>query len=61
MLAVERVEIGPDETRLDLEKRLAVIGANLMIAVIQDLNSFRKNSLTQNEENVTYGKEMFAI
>ena len=61
MLAVERVEIGPDETRLDLEKRLAVIGANLMITVIQDLNKFRKNSLTQNEENVTYGKEMFAI
>ncbi len=56
MLAVERVEIGPYETRLDLEKRLAVIGANLMITVIQDLNSFRKNSLTQNEENVTYGK-----
>jgi methionyl-tRNA formyltransferase len=60
MLAVERVEIGPDESRVDLEKRLAVIGANLMLAVVQDLDNFRKNSLTQNGRNVTYGK-MFVV
>ena len=60
MLAVERVEIGPDETRVDLEKRLAVIGANLMLAVVQDLDNFRKNSLMQDEQNVTYGK-MFVV
>ena len=53
---MERCEIHPDETRLELEKRLALTGARLMLEVITDLDNFRLKSTPQNEELVTYGK-----
>ena len=44
-----------DETRPELEKRLSVIGADLMLDVIKDLDNYRLGSKLQNEDNVTYG------
>ncbi len=55
MLAVKRCKIHPDETRLELERRLALSGAKLMLEVISDLDNFRQKSRPQNEEMVTYG------
>ena len=44
-----------DETRPELERRLSVIGAELMLDVIKDLDKYRLGSKLQNEDNVTYG------
>ncbi len=59
MLAVERYNIHPDETRPELEKRLAVVGARLMLEVIKDLDNFRLKSIPQEESMVTYGNKNF--
>ncbi|XP_011497316.1 PREDICTED: methionyl-tRNA formyltransferase, mitochondrial [Ceratosolen solmsi marchali] len=54
----EKIEIHPEETRIELEKKLARIGADLLIKTITQLPDILTTAKSQTEEGVTYGKKI---
>ena len=54
VLAIQSIDIGCDQTKEELTDILAIIGAELMVRVLQDLESYRASSLSQSEEGITY-------
>ena len=53
MIAIARTPIGPDETAGELEDRLALIGAPLVVSVIEDLLAGRGQVLPQDPSLAT--------
>ncbi|XP_059092285.1 methionyl-tRNA formyltransferase, mitochondrial-like [Tigriopus californicus] len=54
VLAQQKCGIGPNETRQTLTDKLSVMGANLMIQVIQNLSWYRGQKQPQSTKGVTY-------
>ena len=54
VLAKQSIDIGCDQTKEELTNILATIGAELMVRVLQDLESYRASSISQSEEGITY-------
>ena len=61
VLAQENVGIHSDETRAELSARLAEKGAELMVKVVRDLETYKQNLKEQSEEGVTYGKSCVSL
>ena len=55
MLAVQECPIGYDEFRPQLSKKLAMIGANLMVDVIKDLEKYENFGKCQASEGIYNG------
>ena len=55
VLAKEEVEIHSDMYREELSAQLSNIGANLIIKVLRDLDSYKANSVSQSNDGVTKG------
>ncbi len=58
MLAVARRSIGPDETSEQVERALARLGADLLVATIDELSSGRVRETPQDETLATYAKRL---
>jgi methionyl-tRNA formyltransferase len=58
MLARASVDIGPDETSAELDARLAEIGADLLISVVDRLANGAVPDTPQDESQVTYAKRL---
>jgi methionyl-tRNA formyltransferase len=58
MLAVARRPIGPDETSEQVEQALAKLGADLLVATIDELSSGRVRETPQDETLATYAKRL---
>lgn len=56
VLAQESITIDRDTSRQDLSRQLAVVGARLMVEVLDDLDEFERKKTPQALEGVTYGK-----
>ena len=54
ILASEKIDIDSDQTKEELTKILAKIGANLMVKVLKDIEFYRCNSVAQDETQVCY-------
>ena len=58
MLSRVRVPIGPDDTTMAVEARLAVEGAALLIAALDDLDAGRATETPQDESQATYAPKL---
>lgn len=58
MLAVARCPIGPDETSEELERGLARLGADLLVATLDELSAGRERETPQDEAAATYAKRL---
>ena len=58
MLAVARHPIGPDETSEQLEQELAALGADLLVATLDELSAGRVHETPQNEALATYATRL---
>jgi methionyl-tRNA formyltransferase len=58
VLAQERCAIGPDETYLELESRLALRGAELLLGVLDALREGRAQGTPQDEAQATYARKL---
>ena len=54
ILATKSVNISCDETRDELATKMAKIGGDLMVQVLQDLHNYRVRSISQDADGVTY-------
>eukprot|EP00095_Tigriopus_kingsejongensis_P007565 maker-scaffold369_size193746-snap-gene-0.35 protein:Tk07565 transcript:maker-scaffold369_size193746-snap-gene-0.35-mRNA-1 annotation:"methionyl-trna mitochondrial-like" len=54
VLAVDKCSILPDETRQELTQKLGPIGAELMVKVLEDLESYQARKQPQSEAGITY-------
>jgi len=58
VLAQERVAINPDEAAPELEARLAVLGASLLVRVLDDFRAGRTQGIPQDESLATYAPKL---
>ena len=58
MLAVARHPIGPDETSEQLEQELAGLGAELLVATLDELSAGRVRETPQNDTLATYAPRL---
>ena len=58
MLAAAETEIGPDETSAELESRLALLGATLLVSMIDRLAKGPVVATPQDERLVTYASKL---
>ncbi len=58
MLARTSTSIDPDETSAELESRLAVLGAELLVETVDRLSQSRVDEVPQDERAVTYAKKI---
>jgi methionyl-tRNA formyltransferase len=58
MLAAARCPIGADETSVDVEQRLATIGAGLLVTIVDDLADGRATDTPQDEGAATYAHRL---
>ncbi len=58
MLAAEPEDIGPDDTSVDVERRLAAIGATLLVATVDRLVAGRVVEAPQDDTAATYASRI---
>ncbi len=58
ILSVAETPIGPTDTSASLERRLAVMGADLIVRAIDDIEAGRSAPTPQDESRVTYAKRL---
>lgn len=58
MLAAQKCDIGPDETRQELSEKMSHIGADLMLKVLQDLDSYSEHARSQGDQGVSYAPRL---
>lgn len=58
MLAYEKVGIGPNDSRLDLERKLVLAGPAALVAVLNDLENMLKNAVKQDDSQSTYAAKL---
>ena len=58
MLAFEKVEIGANDSRLDIERKLALAGPAALVAVLNDLENTLKNAVKQDDVLSTYAAKL---
>jgi len=58
ILAIAERRIGPDETSLDVERALAILGAELLIPTIDTMESGFINETPQDDESATYAHRL---
>ncbi len=58
MIAVDRVVIGPDETSVELESRLAQLGADLLVRTLDDIAAGRATEVPQDDRAATYAPRL---
>ena len=56
ILAQERTTVGYDETYPELHDRLAVMGANMLVHLLDDIDAI--NLIPQSEEGITYAAKL---
>lgn len=57
-IAQQQVEIGPDENAVELENRLAALGADLVLSAIDDLEAGRATTLPQDPSLMTRARRL---
>ena len=57
-IAQQQIEIGPDENAVELETRLASLGADLVLAAIDDLEAGRARTLPQDPSLMTRARRL---
>lgn len=58
MLAREKVAIDPEDSRMDLENKLAIAGPKALIAVLNDLENLLKTAVKQDDSRSTYAAKL---
>lgn len=58
MLSTESVAIEPEDTRLDLENKLAAVGPKALVAVLDDLENKLKNAVKQDNSKSSYAAKL---
>jgi len=58
MIATEHVTIGQDDTSIDLEDRLARVGARLLVRTLDDIASGRAAETPQDDSSATYAPRL---
>lgn len=54
ILLIEEMEIAREDTAGTMFEKLAVLGADMLVRVISDIESYRANSIKQNDADATY-------
>ncbi len=58
MITAERVSIGPDETSVELETRLAQLGATLLVQALDGIASGTARAVPQDDREATYAPRL---
>ena len=58
MIATESVAIGSDETSVELEQRLAHLGAPLLVRTLEDIAASRAHETAQDDAAATYARRL---
>lgn len=58
MLACEKVRIGSNDSRVDLENKLAFVGRAALVTVLDDLENTLKNAVKQDSSQSTYATKL---
>jgi methionyl-tRNA formyltransferase len=58
MIAAERVDIGRDDTSVELEERLAHLGAGLLVRTLDDIAAGRAHETAQDDRSATYAPRL---
>jgi len=58
MIQAESVAIGKDDTSVEMETRLAELGARLLVRVVDDLTSNRRHETPQDDTAATYAPRL---
>jgi methionyl-tRNA formyltransferase len=58
MIATEHVPIGQDDTSIDVEDRLARVGAGLLVRTVDDIASGRARETSQDDSAATYAPRL---
>lgn len=58
MLAFETIAIDPEDSRIDLESKLAFVGPTALIAVLDNLENMLKNAVKQDDSQSTYAAKL---
>lgn len=59
ILSIEELAIEPDDTAGTMFEKLAVLGADMLVRVIDDIENYRANAVKQDESKATYAAMLY--